>query len=517
MDSSKKPVIGKFVIENLTTGMYSDARSVYREYIQNSADAIDKAVEQKIITQKDGEIHVEINEANKEISFHDNGTGIPTAKVQDLLQNIAQSEKEMGKDKGFRGIGRLGGLAYCDKLIFETSFSGEDTKSIMVWDAGHLRGTLANREKKEAADDLIMAVTSFQTMREEKDEHYFRVIMSGVNNTGLLNKSEIRDYLRFVAPVPFDSSFIFRSKIYEEMRNDGVKIDEYNLFVSTEQIYKGYKTFLYKDNNGSPAKIGEVKDVVIFKEFTKDNKILFWGWHSISNIQNIHLTKVNKGRGLRLRKHNIQIGDEYRLERLFKDPRYNRYVLGEIYTFDSELVPNGRRDDFEANAFYAQLQEKLKPVCVKIDRLCNNASDIHSAKRKMDSFYELKQTVDEKQKKNEITNRDELGKLEIELRQKKEIAEKAEKTLIKFQEIATTDSETPIAKIFKEAVMSDIPKVKETKIEISFDKTTFRANNLNSLDRSQRKLMSEVYAVIQSVLSPELAENLIRKMEEKFK
>ncbi|MCD9188945.1 MAG: ATP-binding protein [Pyrinomonadaceae bacterium] len=516
MDNQKKPIIGKFVIENLTTGMYSDSRSVYREYVQNSADSIDKAITQRLIGEKDGEIHIEIDEFSKKILFQDNGTGVSVDKVQDLLQDVAQSEKELGKDKGFRGIGRLGGLAYCEKLIFETSFSGEDRKSIMVWDAKRLRDTLADREKKQAADDLIMAVTSFETKPEKVDEHYFRVTMSGVSNPTLLNLSVIRDYLRFTAPVPFDSSFIFRSKIYEEMYKDGVKIDEYNLFVNAERIYKGYKTFLYKDNNGVPTKIGEVKDVNIFKEYSKDNKILFWGWHSVSDIQNLHLTKINKGRGLRLRKHNIQIGDEFRLERLFKDPRYNRYVLGEIYAFDPDLIPNGRRDDFEANSVYNELQEKLKPICVEIDRLCNRASDIHSAKRKIDAFYELKQSVDEKQK-NGVTNRDDLIKLETELRQKKEVAEKAEKTLNKFKEIASTDTETPIAKIFKETVKNEIPKVYEAKIEIDYKKPIFRTDKLSKLDRSQRKLMSEVYAIIQSVLSPDLSENLIKKIEENFK
>ena len=36
--------IGKNIIENLTTAMYNNSRIVYREYIQNSADGIDKAV-----------------------------------------------------------------------------------------------------------------------------------------------------------------------------------------------------------------------------------------------------------------------------------------------------------------------------------------------------------------------------------------------------------------------------------------------------------------------------------------
>ena len=38
-------IIGKNVIENLTTAMYEDLRIIYREYIQNSADSIDKAIQ----------------------------------------------------------------------------------------------------------------------------------------------------------------------------------------------------------------------------------------------------------------------------------------------------------------------------------------------------------------------------------------------------------------------------------------------------------------------------------------
>ena len=34
--------IGKFTLESLTTGMYSDARIVFREYIQNAVDALEE-------------------------------------------------------------------------------------------------------------------------------------------------------------------------------------------------------------------------------------------------------------------------------------------------------------------------------------------------------------------------------------------------------------------------------------------------------------------------------------------
>ena len=36
--------IGKYTLESLTTGMYSDPKIVYREYIQNSVDSLEEAV-----------------------------------------------------------------------------------------------------------------------------------------------------------------------------------------------------------------------------------------------------------------------------------------------------------------------------------------------------------------------------------------------------------------------------------------------------------------------------------------
>ena len=48
-----EPVAGKFLLEILTRGMYSNPMHVYREYIQNSTDAIDKAVKMGIISKSE--------------------------------------------------------------------------------------------------------------------------------------------------------------------------------------------------------------------------------------------------------------------------------------------------------------------------------------------------------------------------------------------------------------------------------------------------------------------------------
>ena len=83
------PRIGKDVIESLTLGMYEDCRFIYREYIQNSADQVDKAVAEGLIRAGEDEIHVTINPDERSIVIEDNATGIPSDKVIPILRNIA--------------------------------------------------------------------------------------------------------------------------------------------------------------------------------------------------------------------------------------------------------------------------------------------------------------------------------------------------------------------------------------------------------------------------------------------
>lgn len=102
--------IGKNVIEVLTTGMYTNPLFMYREYVQNSADQIDTAIEKGILSDRsEGRIFIKIDDKNKVIEFEDNATGISAADTFTTLASIAASEKDRKKKKGFRGIGRLGG------------------------------------------------------------------------------------------------------------------------------------------------------------------------------------------------------------------------------------------------------------------------------------------------------------------------------------------------------------------------------------------------------------------------
>ena len=124
--------IGKFTLESLTTGMYSDARIVYREYIQNAVDSLEEAIGKGIIESSSMRIDIVVDEQKQSISIRDNGTGIPKKEAERTLLSVGDSQKRSSKNRGFRGIGRLGGMSYCDTLVFSTSFDGEDIATTLA-------------------------------------------------------------------------------------------------------------------------------------------------------------------------------------------------------------------------------------------------------------------------------------------------------------------------------------------------------------------------------------------------
>ena len=144
--------IGKNVIENLTTAMYENLLIVYREYIQNAADSIDKAVNQGLIDRNHAEIYVDIDKNKRYISIEDNGAGISASSFKKIMSSIADSPKDSAENKGFRGIGRLGGISTCRELRFSCSAVNENVQSTVVWNAQKVREILNdNTQNPEAA------------------------------------------------------------------------------------------------------------------------------------------------------------------------------------------------------------------------------------------------------------------------------------------------------------------------------------------------------------------------------
>lgn len=515
-----KTKIGKDVIESLTLGMYDDSRFIYREYIQNSVDQIDIAVEQGIInSNSDGYIEIAIDQSEHTISIYDNATGILSNKVEDILKNVAFSPKDIEKRRGFRGIGRLGGLGYCDVLIFETSAKGENKRSILKWDAKKLKQIIHDREKKEEAAEIIDNVTEYKDEEESADAHYFKVTLQGVKNSDLLNVISIRDYLSMVAPVPYSKGFTFKSKIHDKFNQIGKNIDEYKIYVNSDPLYKEYTSRIYEGELDDKKSIDEILDIEFF-DVTSPNseESIALCWYSISNFTKQIPGRANPARGIRLRKGNIQIGSERTLIKLFREQRGNFYFFGEVHAFSNHLIPNARRDYFEESETLTFFENELKKLFGnKLEKLYRFSSN---TRNKAKRIIEYKKFTEEykKKKENGFIDKSEQNSFEEKLNQKKEMAEKAKAELQREYEKIEKDS--PERKILDnvspEVVMIDLEDTLDDQ-DIDENKQRFATDGLAQLNRKERKVVSRIFAILNNVLTPDLAKLVIDKIQEEFK
>ena len=336
-------VFGANIIENLTTGMYQDSKVIYREYIQNACDQIDLAVREGLLLESEAYIRIWLETDKRMISIEDNATGIPAADFVKTLGNIADSDKQIGKNKGFRGIGRLCGLAYCKELIFTSTVKGETKISIMRCNAQKMRQLISEngRGKKHTANEVLNLINEFDVDNSaDVNAHWFKVELVGISNenTDLLDFSQIKEYLSFIAPVPYINTFIFRSEIHDYAKKINYRIDEYNITLNGEPVVKKYKTN-FKTSKGddeiSGLEFKEIKDA--------SGNPIAWLWWGMSKFKAV-IQKDCQMRGLRLRKDNIQIGNDDALQKLFKEDRGHHYFVGEVFAMARDLIPNSQRD-----------------------------------------------------------------------------------------------------------------------------------------------------------------------------
>lgn len=169
---------GKHLIQILMFSMYNDQRIIYREYIQNAYDAINKAVEEGILSQmKDGIVNVRIDSEAQRIIIRDNGIGIKSTEVAEKLLNIADSRKDGITSAGQYGIGRLAGAGYCRWLKFKTSAVGENSASIVSFDVDFANQIINDVDDESSATEVIDIITKMETVPEKESEHYFEVTL----------------------------------------------------------------------------------------------------------------------------------------------------------------------------------------------------------------------------------------------------------------------------------------------------------------------------------------------------
>lgn len=527
-------IFGANILENLTTGMYKDSKVIFREYIQNACDQIDKAVEMGILSSIDkGQIEIWLDEDKRTISIEDNATGIPQANFRKTLADIADSSKKIGEDKGFRGIGRLCGLAYCRELIFTSTFKGENVISVMRCDAKKMRELLSRNISGErfTASEVLSQIYEFEYITDDSvtSEHWFKVELIGINeeNTELLDFNEVKDYLSFVAPVKYKNTFIYQSEIYAHAKEIGHIIDEYNIYLNGEDIFKKYST-KFRTSKGEDDVSG-----VEFKDFyDEDGNLIMWLWYGLSQFKGI-IEKGCKMRGIRLRKENIQIGSEDALQKLFKEDRGQHYFIGELFAVSKDLIPNSQRDYFNENFMRVWFEEEIKHYFKDVlTRIYYKASDLNSSFKKIEDFQQKSKEHQDRIENGDYLDDKDIAKAESDLKVAKSKADEAQKKIDKLkQTTGNTEADSVLQKVANgiekgrnisgDENISQISVPDSTPVDSQEDtitqKKTRWVDRLSKLNRKERKLVSEILSIVNDSTDTQTVETIKSKIEGKYK
>jgi hypothetical protein len=365
-------IVGKDVLELLSTSMYVDPMTIYREYVQNAADAIEER--RKAGGRLSGKVSIDLDSAARSIKLRDNGVGLEWERFTERLCTLGASSKRGTAARGFRGVGRLAGLGYCQELIFRSRTEGEDRVSELRWDGRRLKSALRASHTDGELADLVREVVSVRRVTAGSyPTYFFEVELSGVirhRNDRLLNPEAVAEYLAQVAPVPFSPQFRFGSEISAALKSQ-VELGEIDIRVnqSEEPLYRPHRNRI-EIGEGEYDKYTDIE----FREIPEvDGGLAGMTWvlhHGYTGaIPNAALVK-----GLRLRIGNMQIGDHALLEELFPEQRFNGWAVGEVHILDRRIIPNGRRDHFEQNVHFDNLLNHVGPVARDIGRRCRQSS-----------------------------------------------------------------------------------------------------------------------------------------------
>jgi molecular chaperone HtpG len=378
--------VGKDVLELVSSAMYVDPMTVYREYIQNAADAVDAARAAGVLAKSEpGQVEIWVEAGTRTVRIRDNGCGVPFSDFGHKLTALGGSAKRGTSARGFRGVGRLAGLGYAQELVFRSRTPGESKVSELHWDCRRLKSALRDAGDRTGIADLIRSVTTLERVAiADAPERFFEVEMKGVvrlRNDRLMSPTAIGEYLSQVAPVPFSPEFRFGADI-TEMLSRYLDLGALDIWIdgAAEPNYRPHRDRFAVDD-----KVGVSFDDICFVEIPGiDGDIAAIGWLLHHEYEGAVPTGTLV-KGLRLRAGNVQVGDNALLEDLFPEARFNGWSVGEVHVVDRRIVPNGRRDHFEQNAHFHNLLNHFTPTARDIARRCRTSS----IKRKWQREFEI--------------------------------------------------------------------------------------------------------------------------------
>lgn len=359
--------IGLRLLETLTSALYDDPLVLFREYVQNSVDAYTTVSSDKKFDAFS--VDIQIDGKEKKITIHDNGYGINSEDFLKKMKAIGASDKgSLNNQIGFRGIGRLSAMPFCEKLKFTNKCKSCGKTQVFQWEGAKFQELLSQDSKSELSQ-AMEKITKY----DEKDysgeisDHFFTVEILNYNIEikELIEQTDFKRRLCMMLPLQYQPEFESRKDIsdhYEKFMN--YPLDRYCFPVKLDgkEIYKPYKNtnildsgvnfweLKYRDKNGIP---GERIGIL---------------WYTFN--RKIIANPKDEPYGILVRSKNMLMGDHNALaEALFRS-KTNDYVAtfreltqtlqgvyGEMLLDSPHLKDNARRDWFRIDDASIELKD----------------------------------------------------------------------------------------------------------------------------------------------------------------
>jgi molecular chaperone HtpG len=379
------PVVGKDVIELLSSSMYVNPLAIYREYLQNATDSIEAARADGVLDGSAGTVAVHVDARTRSIRIRDDGAGLNDVQFHKRLTTVGSSTKRGTQSRGFRGVGRLAGLGYCQTLTFRSRADGERYVHEMRWNCRKLKTLLQTPEYQGNLAEILREVVAVRDVPEsEFPRHFFDVELENIirhRSDVLLDSVAVAAYLAEVAPVPFAPSFRYRDVIASALKAC-TQLAEVSLTVNETEVYRPHRDELPSRGGAADSYEG----VETFEIPGTNDSLAAVGWVLHHGYRGALPSSSGVG-GLRLRSGNMQIGESNLLDFVFPESRFNAWSVGEFHILDRRIIPNGRRDHFETNAPFHDLLNQLAPIARSVAMRCRTSSVLRKWERDFDQLF----------------------------------------------------------------------------------------------------------------------------------
>lgn len=301
--------VGANIVNILTESLYDNPIVVFREYVQNAIDSIYKTNDYLL----NCEINITVEKEN--IIFIDNGGGIKKDQFENEMIKKGASKKNKQTNLGYKGIGRLAGIPYCNKLYF-ININNYNEKDIQIYsiDCSEYNKMKSEDLSEISFDELMKKIGDISTWESgnieiiddlinknaelfKKTNTGFIVLLESISSIIIrtIQEKDFKNKLEWLLPVDFESE-LYNLTNYKELFND-LKSNEFMPIKSCKICYNNQQ--LYRPINKN----------MLRKYVCKSDFDYAIGFHTF-NSDRICIESNNQLSGIRIYIDNMLLCDE---------------------------------------------------------------------------------------------------------------------------------------------------------------------------------------------------------------